>query len=145
MKLLKSFVVLIISLSLLLSAAGVLAQTQPLVEQETADQIQTQDQAFLDNAGLRSVSLGYVVAVVIRTLLSFLGIIFVLLIIYAGFLWMTAAGAEEKIGKAKAIMVSAIIGLVIVLSAYSITIFVLDNILNATGSGGGGGSSVITS
>jgi len=54
-------------------------------------------------------------------------------IIYAGFIWITARGEEERIIKAKAIIRNSIIGLIIVFSAYAITAFVLDRIVEGTG------------
>lgn len=53
--------------------------------------------------------------------LSFLGIAFMVLIIYGGFMWMFARGNDQAVGKAKEIITAAFIGLVIVLSAYAIT------------------------
>lgn len=73
------------------------------------------------------------IADIIGIVLSFLGIIFLVLLIYAGFLWMTAAGSEEKVKKAKDIMIAAIIGVTIILTAYAITYFVFNNLLKATG------------
>ncbi|MEI7620711.1 MAG: hypothetical protein WCJ57_04055 [Candidatus Falkowbacteria bacterium] len=60
----------------------------------------------------------------VGSVLSFIGVILLILIIYAGLLWMTSAGNEKKTTQAKDILVSAIIGLVIVLSAYAITAFI---------------------
>jgi hypothetical protein len=54
---------------------------------------------------------------IVKYILSFLGVIFIILIIYGGFLWMTAAGDSEQIDKAKDIIKSSVIGLVIILSA----------------------------
>ncbi|MEA3248933.1 MAG: hypothetical protein U9Q03_01075 [Patescibacteria group bacterium] len=62
----------------------------------------------------------------IRALLGFVGVILMILIIYAGFLWMTAAGNEERVGKAKKIIIGAIAGTIIVIGAYAITTFVVD-------------------
>ena len=73
------------------------------------------------------------IADVIRIILGFLGIIFLILILYAGFMWMTSAGNEEKISNAKKTMVAAVIGAAIVLAAYAITYFVISNLLIATG------------
>ncbi|OGY47378.1 MAG: hypothetical protein A2663_01590 [Candidatus Buchananbacteria bacterium RIFCSPHIGHO2_01_FULL_46_12] len=73
------------------------------------------------------------IAEIIGIVLGFLGIIFLVLLIYAGFLWMTAAGSEEKVKKAKDIMIAAIIGVTIILTAYAITWFVFNNLLKATG------------
>ena len=73
-----------------------------------------------------------VVANVIKVVLGFLGTIAVVLIIVAGFQWMTAAGSEDKIAKAKKIMTAAVIGLVIVLMAYALSTFVINSIIRAT-------------
>lgn len=61
---------------------------------------------------------------VINGALTLVGIIFLLLMVYAGYLWMTARGEEEPINKAKKIVQTSIIGLVLVMSAYAITVFV---------------------
>ena len=62
---------------------------------------------------------------IIGVALSLLGVIFLILMIYGGFLWMTARGDGGQIDKAKGLMTAAIIGLIIVLSAYAITYFVM--------------------
>lgn len=100
-----------------------------------------QNEAFLEEAGLnKDISLAEVVSVIIYAFLSFLGVIFVVLIIYAGFLWMTAAGSEEKIKKAKDIMIAAVIGLIIIFSAYAITVFVFDRLIFGQGGSQAGGA-----
>ena len=63
-------------------------------------------------------------SIYIRRALTVIGILFLCLMIYAGFLWMTAAGNEDNIDKAKGLIKAAVIGLVIVLASYSITYFV---------------------
>jgi len=68
----------------------------------------------------------------INFLLGFLGIILVVIILYAGFLWMTAGGDEKKITLAKDMIKNAVIGLAIVLSAWSISYFVINSLLAAT-------------
>ena len=65
----------------------------------------------------------YTVVFIIRILLTLLGTLFVCLIVYAGFLWMTAGGSEEKAEKAKKLIYQSVIGLIIIFAAYSITIF----------------------
>lgn len=65
-----------------------------------------------------------IIKTIIQVALSFLGVIFLILVIYGGFLWMTASGNEEQVGKAKKILKSAIIGLVIVMMSYAISWFV---------------------
>jgi len=73
-----------------------------------------------------------VISLVINIVLSLLGIIFLILMIYGGFLWLTAAGEEKKIEKAKSLIISAVIGLIIVLLAYAISIFVVTKFSNTT-------------
>jgi cbb3-type cytochrome oxidase subunit 3 len=59
---------------------------------------------------------------IIQAFLSFLGVIFLVLMIYGGYAWMMARGNEQEVVKAKNIITNAIIGLVIVLAAYAITL-----------------------
>lgn len=61
---------------------------------------------------------------IIGALLSFLGVLFMALVIYGGILWMTARGSEKQVEQAKNLLVNAIVGLIIVLAAYAITAFV---------------------
>ncbi len=70
---------------------------------------------------------------IIQWALGFLGVIAVGLIMYAGFLWTTSGGEEEKISSAKKILTNALIGLAIILSAWGITTFVLSRLMAATG------------
>ena len=62
-------------------------------------------------------------------ILSFLGVIFFILMIAGGIMWMTAGGADAKVATARKLITTAIIGLVIVLSAYAIATFVADNLV----------------
>lgn len=68
------------------------------------------------------------IASLINIFLSVLGIIFVVIIVYAGYLWMTDGGEGKKVTKAKALIGQAIVGLVIIVAAYAITAFVIDKI-----------------
>lgn len=56
--------------------------------------------------------------------LSFVGVLFMILMIYGGMLWMTARGNEQQVTKAKDLIIAAVIGLIIVLSAYVITSYI---------------------
>lgn len=66
---------------------------------------------------------------IIGLVLSFIGVAFLILMIYAGITWMTAQGNDQTISKAKDLIVSSIIGLIIVLAAYAITSFIGAQIL----------------
>ena len=73
------------------------------------------------------------VATVIKAILALVGTVFLVLTIYAGILWMTAQGAEERVTKAQDIIKASVIGLIIIMSAYAITFFVTSKLGGATG------------
>ena len=68
---------------------------------------------------------------VLGTALSLISVIFFGLMIYGGFMWMTARGNDEQAKKALNTVFSAIIGIIIVMAAYAITTFVFDSIRSA--------------
>jgi len=67
---------------------------------------------------------------IISLVLSFVGVLFFILVIYAGILWMTSQGNDQQVTKAKDLLTSAIIGLIITLAAYAITSFIGTEILS---------------
>lgn len=75
-----------------------------------------------------------IAANVINIMLGLLGVIAIILILFGGFKWMTAAGNDDKVGEAKKLLGAGIIGLLIVLSAYAVSIYILRSYLLATGS-----------
>jgi len=85
------------------------------------------------DADLGSSDLTETIGLLISALLSVLGVIFLLLIIWAGFNWMTAAGDPKKVDKAKDILITSVVGLIILLSAYAISTFVINSLAKATG------------
>lgn len=84
-----------------------------------------------DTAGFSDTNLSTVAGTIINTALTLVGLIFLILMVYAGYLWMTARGEEDQVSKARKIITGSIIGLVIVLSAYAITVFVTTGFSNA--------------
>ena len=62
---------------------------------------------------------------IINYILSFLAIIGVIMIIIGGLTWATAGGNEEKVGKAKKTILSAVIGLAVVLLAWVIVNYII--------------------
>lgn len=87
---------------------------------ETAGVIKNYPYTAQNNADYIPSKIGQIVGAV----LAFVGIIFFVLIIYGGFMWMTAGGDEQKVTKAKDLITQAVIGLIIVLAAYAITAFI---------------------
>jgi cytochrome bd-type quinol oxidase subunit 2 len=75
-------------------------------------------------------ALATTVGKLIQAFLGILGIIFIILILLAGFNWMTAAGEEEKVTRAKDTLRRAIIGLIIIVSAWGIWAFISTYVIN---------------
>ncbi len=69
-----------------------------------------------------------IVGIVIQSALALIGVIFLVLMLYAGYNWMIARGEEEKVEKAKDTITRAIIGIIIVIGAYAIWAFVFNRL-----------------
>lgn len=77
-------------------------------------------------------SIPEIVGALVAVFLSLLGVIFLCLVIYGGFVWMTSGGNEEKVYRAKKVLTNATIGLVIIISSYAVTAFVMSAIQSAS-------------
>lgn len=73
-----------------------------------------------------------IVGIIIQTLLGFVGVLFIILVIYGGFLWMTAGGDPSKVQKAKDIIVKAVIGIVIIMASYAIVYTIISQLSSET-------------
>jgi hypothetical protein len=75
--------------------------------------------------GISSVGNPYGLAArIISAIIGLVGVIFFVLMVYAGFLWMTGGGNEERVRKAQGIFGSSLVGLLIILTAYYLVDFV---------------------
>ncbi len=128
----QNYWIMIIGLTLFGLVVGTEALAQGPVDE-------TAFQQFAEQAGFAQADIRVVVARLIRTALSFAGVVLLGLIIYGGFLWMTSGGQAEKISKAKKVLVNAVIGMVIIMSAWAITTFVISSLVDAVGGGTGTG------
>lgn len=90
-------------------------------------------------AGLTATSPFWIIANIVTILLLLIGTIIFCFFFYAGFLWLTAAGDDEKISHAKGIIKTTVIGLLVVLVSLSLTRFVLYYARSATGGAPPGG------
>ncbi len=101
----------------------------PVKAQGISDEIGKQLNAASGDKGAGLGTLGQqkdprtIIAQIIRVALSLLGMVFFVLMIYAGYLWMTAGGNDEQVTKAKTLLFQATIGAAIIFAAYSITTF----------------------
>ncbi len=86
------------------------------IANESGYKIETKEETTIINEALSAI---------INTVLSVLGLIFVILTIFAGFKWMTASGNQENVNKAKTSLRQNIIGLAIVVTSWGIWNLVL--------------------
>ncbi len=123
LRILKSIVPVILLVFILLLPCFVLASDSPTDKLISVGS----DSGYNTNSG--NSSLPEIVGKIIRVVLTLLGIVFLGLIVYAGFIWMIAAGNEDKVTRSKDTMRRALIGLIIVVGAYAISQFVVYSIL----------------
>ncbi len=115
------------------AAAALLALPGTALAQSVFDSALEQVGEVGDKAGVgsaASASLPEVVGRVINVLLGFIGILLLVYMLYAGFLWMTSGGEDKKATEAKTMIKNAIIGLLIIIAAFAITNFVLGSLIN---------------
>ena len=108
------------------------AQIASATESDLIDSDELLPEEFGAATGLGTGDLEDVAGQIIRAALGFLGIIAVVIILIGGFKWMTAGGNEDKVQEAKKLIIAGIIGLAIILSAYAIASFVIDQLVGAT-------------
>jgi len=118
----KKLSLIIFSIGLIFFCANtVIAQ---IVSSDVKVKINTYTNQVGTSAGLGNASVGGIIATIVQAGLGLLAAIFLVLMIYAGFQWMTASGNETQIKKAQDAIKTAVIGLIIVLAAYAITYFI---------------------
>lgn len=86
----------------------------------------------LNEVNLGTRSLRDTIAGVINIVLGFLGILATVIILLGGFKWMTSGGNTDKVDEAKKLIGAGVVGLVIILTAYAISRFVLESLANET-------------
>ena len=64
----------------------------------------------------------------ISVLLGILGLMFLIITVYAGVMWMTASGNTESVEKARRMLIEGVVGLILTLSAYAFTAYVVGQI-----------------
>ncbi len=104
------------------SVDSALAQQNPLYELESAGT------GFTGGDARPPKDLRLVIFQIVQVVLGLIGTLLTVLILYAGYLWWSARGEEEKVKKAKATLRNALIGLIIVAMSYSLVTFVFNAI-----------------
>jgi len=122
-----------VAVGLVTGVALMMASFAPMVQAQgfgsTADSPTAISTATGGQTSFRSLAL-----TIVNFFLTFLGLIAVVMIIYGGFLYVTAAGNQEHIEKAKKIIIYAVVGILVILASYAIVSTIL-------GAGGGGTTS----
>ena len=93
-----------------------------------------QTSAYESGVGSPDTDISVFVGNIIRALLGLLGVLILIFILYGGYLWLASGGNEQMVKKAKDILTSAFIGLIIVLAAMAITTFIMQGITGAISS-----------
>lgn len=73
-----------------------------------------------------------VIGRVIKAILGVVGSLALLMFIYGGLTWMTAAGNKEKVEKGKEIIIWAALGLVVIFASYALVEFVLNALTSSS-------------
>lgn len=76
--------------------------------------------------GANTTPVDSIIASVLYSGLSLVGILFFAYIIYGAYIWMTSRGNDEKVKSATTTLTNSIIGLIITLGAYAITYFLIN-------------------
>ncbi|MFW0838146.1 MAG: hypothetical protein ACKKL5_04050 [Candidatus Komeilibacteria bacterium] len=130
----KITVLVVFSLTILMSA-GIFFSQPALASSDLGNTILNEHQQFQNEVGVLTPErdLPDIIVMLIKSILGLLGLVFVVLILQGGFQWMTAGGNEASIKSAKNRLKNAIIGLLIIIAAYSITLFVINALKKSTG------------
>jgi len=125
----KKFIITLFSFYAVVSSGLSLVLVAPVSADLTQD---VANKSGYNTVGVTDTTLSETIGRIIKIVLSLVGTAFLVLTVYAGILWMTAAGNEEQVTKAISIIKSSVIGLAIVMAAYGVTVFVLAAIIGST-------------
>lgn len=95
--------------------------------------------AIANRAGLKGssvpveggVQIGVVVGNALSIILGLLGLVFFIIIVYAGIKWLTAQGVEENANRAKSTLQQAVFGFIFIAAAYVFTNFVVNAVMES--------------
>src|SRR3989339_612996 len=115
-----------ISIFLMMAVMAVVLVLPVVVAAQTGDVFGVN--AVGSELALGSKDIRETVGSIINVALGFLGVVAIVIVLIGGFKYMTAGGDETKVGTARKYIISGIIGLAIILSAYAITTFVISRL-----------------
>lgn len=124
--------ILILSV-LSLSLSAIIFMAMPAFATSSQDPAGTADPSVvrldnpLYNAGISTPQ--QLIGKVISAILGVIGSIALLMFVYGGFVWMTAAGNEKKVSQGRDILMWAAIGLIIIFISYAAVRFLIGEVI----------------
>lgn len=115
-----------------LAIASLFALARPIAVLAQEDATSFSIESIGSKVGLGEADLKTTVLNIVQLVLGLMTLIAVVLVIYGGFVWLTSAGNEENIERAKRIISAAVVGLIIILLAWAVVIFVARTTANVT-------------
>lgn len=85
-----------------------------------------------ETTGLQGTSMPQIIGNIVKAILGLFGVVATVIIVYGGVKWMTSQGDTSKIDASKKLMIAGAIGMVLIVSGYAITTFLINNILMKT-------------
>lgn len=86
--------------------------------------------------GTEAPSVTTIIAGLLNAILAVTGVVFLIMIVYAGIMYVMSGGEEEKVKKAKRLLTYSLIGIVLIASSYAISLFVFQALGTALGGTG---------
>lgn len=100
-----------------------------LAQRKTLGDAQNSLETVIPSTGITEGNLDNQAATVVKGILVAMALVFFGLMVYSGIVWMTARGEEDRITKARETIIAAVIGLVVVVSAYAVTNLLVDKVI----------------
>lgn len=120
----KNLLILLVIFGFLLFGA---VNVVSAVTSSLQDSMSVQNQALVGKNGANlgeAKDIRIVVANIIKIFLSFLGTLATVYLFYGGYMYMTSAGNDQRMGNASKIMLYSALGLFVILASYSINSFI---------------------
>jgi len=119
-----SFIIGLFGFSIVLAKEVKLAQMDAL-------NLLTNTQPYTGYAAANEQTLTILIGRIINIFLGLVGTLFLVFTVYAGYLWLTAGGDTKKIDTSKAYLKNGIIGIIITLSAFGISTFIINALISS--------------
>lgn len=124
---------IIVFLMILISVFYVLPCSANLSEDVNKKLDPFASQSGIKNENNADITVSQYIGKIVTAVLSFVGVIFFVLVLWGGFLWMTAHGKSDQVDQATTIIIQATVGIAVIMCAYVITLLVVQAVGKASG------------